>query len=144
MEKSMNQYRAQRGFTLLELLVVLVILGLLAAVAGPQVMKHVGGAKSSTAKLQIEEFGAALDMFKLEVGRYPNSQEGLQALSEAPSGATNWNGPYLKKKTVPKDPWGNDYHFESPGQHGVFDIYSYGADNREGGEGEDKDVLNWQ
>ncbi len=140
----MNQYRAQRGFTLLELLVVLVILGLLAAVAGPQVMKHVGGAKSSTAKLQIEEFGAALDMFKLEVGRYPNSQEGLQALSEAPSGATNWNGPYLKKKTVPKDPWGNDYHFESPGQHGVFDIYSYGADNREGGEGEDKDVLNWQ
>ena len=140
----MNKRRAQRGFTLLELLVVLVILGLLAAVAGPQVMKHVGGAKSSTAKLQIEEFGAALDMFKLEVGRYPNTQEGLQALSEAPSGATNWNGPYLKKKTVPKDPWGNDYHFESPGQHGAFDIFSYGADNREGGEGEDKDVVNWQ
>jgi len=140
----MNKRRAQRGFTLLELLVVLVILGLLAAVAGPQVMKHVGGAKSSTAKLQIEEFGAALDMFKLEVGRYPNTQEGLQALSEAPSGATNWNGPYLKKKTVPKDPWGNDYHFESPGQHGAFDIFSYGADNREGGEGDDKDVVNWQ
>jgi len=144
MENSMNKRRAQRGFTLLELLVVLVILGLLAAVAGPQVMKHVGGAKSSTAKLQIEEFGAALDMFKLEVGRYPNTQEGLQALSEAPSGATNWNGPYLKKKTVPKDPWGNDYHFESPGQHGAFDIFSYGADNREGGEGDDKDVVNWQ
>lgn len=140
----MNKRRAQRGFTLLELLVVLVILGLLAAVAGPQVMKHVGGAKSSTAKLQIDEFGAALDMYKLEVGRYPNTQEGLQALSEAPSGATNWNGPYLKKKTVPKDPWGNDYHFESPGQHGAFDIFSYGADNREGGEGEDKDVVNWQ
>ena len=140
----MNKRRAQRGFTLLELLVVLVILGLLAAVAGPQVMKHVGGAKSSTAKLQIEEFGAALDMYKLEVGRYPNTQEGLQALSEAPSGATNWNGPYLKKKTVPKDPWGNDYHFESPGQHGAFDIFSYGADNREGGEGDDKDVVNWQ
>lgn len=139
----MNQRRIQRGFTLLELLVVLVILGLLAAVAGPQVMKHVGGAKSSTAKLQIDEFGAALDMYKLEVGRYPNSQEGLQALSEAPAGASNWNGPYLKKKTVPKDPWGNDYHFVSPGQHGAFDIYSYGADNREGGEGEDKDVVNW-
>lgn len=139
----MNQRRTQRGFTLLELLVVLVILGLLAAVAGPQVMKHVGGAKSSTAKLQIDEFGAALDMYKLEVGRYPNSQEGLQALSEAPAGASNWNGPYLKKKTVPKDPWGNDYHFVSPGQHGAFDIYSYGADNREGGEGEDKDVVNW-
>ena len=139
----MNQRRTQRGFTLLELLVVLVILGLLAAVAGPQVMKHVGGAKSSTAKLQIDEFGATLDMYKLEVGRYPNSQEGLQALSEAPAGANNWNGPYLKKKTVPKDPWGNDYHFVSPGQHGAFDIYSYGADNREGGEGEDKDAVNW-
>jgi general secretion pathway protein G len=140
----MNQHRAQRGFTLLELLVVLVILGLLAAVAGPQVMKHVGGAKSSTAKLQIEEFGAALDMYKLEVGRYPNSQEGLQALSEAPAGASNWNGPYLKKKTVPKDPWGNDFRYASPGQHGAFDIYSYGADNREGGEGEDKDIVSWQ
>lgn len=140
----MNERRAQRGFTLLELLVVLVILGLLAAVAGPQVMKHVGGAKSSTAKLQIDEFGAALDMYKLEVGRYPNSQEGLQALSEAPAGATNWNGPYLKKKAVPKDPWGNDYHFVSPGQHGAFDIFSYGADNREGGEGDDKDVVSWQ
>jgi general secretion pathway protein G len=135
--------KLQRGFTLLELLVVLVILGLLAALAGPQVMKYISSAKSDTAALQIEEFSAALDMYKLEIGRYPNTQEGLQALVEAPGGATNWNGPYLKKKTVPKDPWGADYHYASPGQHGVFDLHTYGADGREGGEGEDRDIMNW-
>ncbi|MDO9386145.1 MAG: type II secretion system major pseudopilin GspG [Thiobacillus sp.] len=135
--------RAQRGFTLLELLVVLVILGMLAALAGPRVMKYVSSAKSDTAQLQVEEFGAALDMYKLEVGRHPNTQEGLQALVEAPGGATNWNGPYLKKKTVPKDPWGADYIYASPGQHGAFDLSSLGADGREGGEGEDRDVVSW-
>jgi general secretion pathway protein G len=102
--------KAHRGFTLLELLVVLVILGMLAALAGPRVMKYIGSSRSDTAKLQIEELLSALDMYKLEVGRHPNTQEGLQALIEAPSGATNWNGPYLRKKTVPKDPWGADYH----------------------------------
>ena len=135
--------RAQRGFTLLELLVVLVILGMLAALAGPRVMKYIASSKTDTAKLQIEELAAALDMYKLEVGRYPNTQEGLQALVEAPGGATNWNGPYLKKKTVPKDPWGVAYHFASPGQHGAFDISTLGADGREGGEGEDRDVVSW-
>ncbi len=135
--------RAQRGFTLLELLVVLVILGMLAALAGPRVMKYVSSAKSDTAQLQVEEFGAALDMYKLEVGRHPNTQEGLQALVEAPGGATNWNGPYLKKKTVPKDPWGTDYIYASPGQHGAFDLSSLGADGREGGEGEDRDIVSW-
>lgn len=141
--RQQQQARMQRGFTLLELLVVLVILGLLAALAGPRVMKYVSGAKTDTAKLQVEELSAALDMFKLENGRHPTTQEGLQALVEAPPGATNWNGPYLKKKTVPKDPWGVDYHYESPGQHGAFDLYSLGADKREGGEGEDKDIVNW-
>lgn len=135
--------RAQRGFTLLELLVVLVILGMLAALAGPRVMKYVSSAKSDTAQLQVEEFGAALDMYKLEVGRHPNTQEGLQALVEAPGGATNWNGPYLKKKTVPKDPWGADYIYASPGEHGAFDLSSLGADGREGGEGEDRDIVSW-
>ena len=135
--------RAQRGFTLLELLVVLVILGMLAALAGPRVMKYISSAKSDTAKLQIEELGAALDMYKLEVGRHPNTQEGLQALVEAPGGAANWNGPYLKKNTVPKDPWGVDYHYAAPGQHGAFDLYTLGADGREGGEGEDRDVVSW-
>ncbi len=135
--------RAQRGFTLLELLVVLVILGMLAALAGPRVMKYVGSSRTDTTKLQVEELMAALDMYKLEVGRYPNTQEGLQALVEAPAGATNWNGPYLRKKTLPKDPWGADYHYASPGQHGSVDISSFGADGREGGEGEDKDVVSW-
>jgi general secretion pathway protein G len=135
--------KVHRGFTLLELLVVLVILGMLAALAGPRVMKYIGSSRTDTAKLQIEELMSALDMYKLEVGRHPNTQEGLQALVEAPSGATNWNGPYLRKKTVPKDPWGADYHYESPGQHGAVDISSLGADGREGGEGEDKDVLSW-
>jgi general secretion pathway protein G len=133
----------QQGFTLIELLVVLVILGLLASLAGPKVMNYLGGAKSDSAKLQVEEFGASLDLFKLETGRYPSSQEGLQALVQAPSGLTGWNGPYLKKKAVPKDPWGNEYLYVSPGQHGHYDLSSLGADNREGGEGENKDLTNW-
>jgi general secretion pathway protein G len=137
-----NKRRA-RGFSLIELLVVLVILGLLAALAGPRVLSKLGGAKSDTAQLQIEEFGAALDLYHLEVGRYPNTQEGLQALVQAPGGADKWNGPYLKKKEVPKDPWGNDYHYASPGQHGPYDLSSLGADNREGGEGENKDLVSW-
>lgn len=134
---------SQRGFTLIELLVVLVILGLLAGLAGPKVISYLGGAKSDSAKLQIEQFGASLDLFKLENGRYPTTQEGLAALVQAPSGLTGWNGPYLKKKVVPKDPWGNDYHYASPGQHGLYDLSSLGADNREGGEGENKDLTSW-
>ncbi len=133
----------QRGFTLIELLVVLVILGLLASLAGPKVINYLGGAKSDSAKLQIEEFGASLDLFKLETGRYPSSQEGLQALVQQPSGLVGWNGPYLKKKAVPKDPWGNEYRYVSPGQHGAYDLSSLGADNKEGGEGENKDVSSW-
>jgi general secretion pathway protein G len=133
-----------RGFTLIELLVVLMILGLIAGVIGPRVVGYLGGAKSDTAKLQIEEMGAALDLYKLEVGRYPTTEEGLQALVQAPAGATGWRGPYLKKKLVPKDPWGNPYHYAAPGQHGVYDVYSYGADNRQGGEDENKDILSWE
>lgn len=135
--------KPQRGFTLIELLVVLVILGLLASLAGPKVISYLGGAKSDSAKLQVEEFGASLDLFKLETGRYPTGQEGLQALVQAPSGLNGWNGPYLKKKAVPKDPWGNEYHYVSPGQHGTYDLSSLGADNREGGEGENKDLTSW-
>lgn len=135
--------KPQQGFTLIELLVVLVILGLLASLAGPKVIGYLGGAKSDSAKLQIEEFGASLDLFKLETGRYPTTQEGMQALVQAPSGLTGWNGPYLKKKTVPKDPWGNDYRYVSPGQHSLYDLSSLGADNKEGGEGENKDLTSW-
>jgi len=107
-------------------------------------MGYLGGAKSDTARLQTEEFGATLDLFKLETGRYPTTQEGLQALVQAPPGLAGWNGPYLKKKTIPKDPWGNDYRYVSPGQHGSYDISSLGADNKEGGDGENKDINGWE
>lgn len=143
MKKRQGSGKPQHGFTLIELLVVLVILGLLASLAGPKVISYLGGAKSDSAKLQIEEFGASLDLFKLETGRYPTSQEGLQALVQAPSGLPGWNGPYLKKKTVPKDPFGNEYHYVSPGQHGLYDLSSLGADNKEGGEGDNKDLTSW-
>ncbi|MGB5601450.1 MAG: type II secretion system major pseudopilin GspG [Gammaproteobacteria bacterium] len=133
----------QRGFTLIELLVVLVILGLLAGLVGPQVLRYTGSAKSDTAKLQIEELGAGLDLFHLEIGRYPTTGEGLQALVEQPTGVSTWNGPYLKKKYIPQDPWGNDYHYLSPGEQNVYDLYSLGNDNMEGGEGNDADIVSW-
>ena len=136
--------RKHRGFTLLELLVVLVILGLLASLVGPQVIKQIGGSKAKTAALQIEEFGTALDLFHLEVGRYPTTSEGLEALIEKPSGARFWNGPYLKKKVVRLDPWGNDYIYRSPGDHGAYDLISLGADNSEGGDGENADIVSWE
>ena len=134
---------AQQGFTLIELLVVLVILGLLAGLVGPQVLRYLGGAKSDTAQLQIEELGAGLDLYHLDVGRYPNTEEGLMALVEQPTGVGRWNGPYLKKKRIPKDPWGNDYHYRSPGEQGMYDLYSFGNDNMEGGEGDNADVVSW-
>lgn len=136
--------RQHRGFTLLELLVVLVILGLLASLVGPQVLKQVGGSKSKAAALQIAEFGTALDLFSLEVGRYPTTQEGLEALIQKPGNVRFWNGPYLKKKVIRMDPWGNDYIYRAPGDHGDYDLYSLGADNRDGGEGDDADVVSWE
>ncbi len=134
----------QRGFTLIELLVVLAIIGLLAGLVGPQVMKHLGGAKTKAAKVQIENLAGALDMYRMDAGRYPTTSEGLQALVEKPSSARAWNGPYLRKNKVPLDPWMYDYHYTSPGEHGRFDLYSYGADNATGGEGEDQDVNSWE
>jgi len=133
----------ENGFTLIELLVVLVILGLLAGLVGPQVLRYLGGAKSDTARLQIEELGAGLDLYHLETGRYPTTEEGLSALVEQPAGISNWNGPYLKKKTVPGDPWGNEYHYRSPGEHGMYDLYSLGQDNMEAGEGDAADIVSW-
>jgi len=132
------------GFTLLELLVVLVILGLLAGLVGPQVMKHVGSSKSKTAFLQIEELATALETYRLENDAYPVTDQGLAVLVQKPSGAEKWNGPYLRKPVLPKDPWGRDYHYRQPGEHGLFDLYSLGADNVQGGEGENADVVNWK
>jgi len=132
------------GFTLLELLVVLGIIAMLAGIVGPQVMKHMGASKAKAAKVQIEDLSSALDMYKLDEGRYPTQQQGLSALIEKPSDAKRWNGPYLRKEKVPQDPWLQDYHYVYPGQHGKFDLFSYGADEKEGGEGEDQDINGWE
>jgi general secretion pathway protein G len=133
----------RRGFTLIELLVVLVILGLLAGLVGPQVMRYLGESKTSTAELQIGDLGAALDLYRIDLGSYPTSQQGLSALVREPQGARNWNGPYLRRREVPLDPWGNEYQYRSPGEHGAFDLWTYGADGRPGGEGENRMVTNW-
>ncbi|HKM37828.1 MAG TPA: type II secretion system major pseudopilin GspG [Thiopseudomonas sp.] len=141
----MRKYgQRQRGFTLIELLVVLVILGLLMSVVGPRVMKYVGGAKTDTARMQIQELAAAMDMYNLEVGRYPAQDQGLRALIEQPAGEARWKGPYLRKSTIPNDPWGNDYVYRFPGQHGPFDLLSLGADGQLGGEGEDAEIGSWE
>ncbi len=132
----------QKGFSLIELLIVMVILGLLASLVGPRMFGKLGMAKQKTAKTQIEMLMSALDSYRLDVGRYPSTQEGLDALVQNP-GVENWNGPYLAK-AVPNDPWGNPYYYENPGQHGEIDIFSYGADGQPGGEGEDADVNSWE
>jgi len=141
----MNYYknRKETGFTLLELLVVLGIIAMLAGIVGPQVMKHMGESKIKAAKVQIEDLSATLDMYKLDLGNYPTSEEGLKALIESPDSAKRWNGPYLRKSKVPLDPWQNEYKYVFPGEHGKFDLFSLGADGKEGGEGEDQDLVSW-
>ena len=133
--------RRATGFTLLELLVVLAILGLIATFAAPQVLKWLSGAKSDSARIQIEAVSSAIDLYRLEVGSYPPD---LEALVTQPSGVDRWDGPYLRKKTVPKDPWGRDYIYRNPGENGPYDLYTLGADGQEGGSGEDADVVSWQ
>ncbi len=134
--------RDQRGFTLIELLVVVIILGLLAALVGPRFFGRVGQSKQAAARVQIELLGAALDQFKLDTGRYPTSQEGLQALQVNPGNVTGWEGPYLKKD-IPRDPWGNPYQYKSPGDHGDYDLWSHGSDGAPGGDGEAADITSW-
>lgn len=136
--------RCNRGFTLIELMVVMIILGLLAALVVPRMFGRIGQAKGSAARSQIELFGTALDSFRLDVGRYPTTAEGLAALITHVSGIDNWNGPYLKKIEIPLDPWNSPYIYESPGKNGDYDIYSYGADKAEGGEGENADIVSWK
>lgn len=135
--------RAEGGYTLVELLVVITIIGLIVALVGPRVLGYLGDSKVKTAKIQIQGFSSALDLFYLDAGRYPSSSEGLNALVQRPGNVTTWNGPYLKGGTVPLDPWGKAYAYRSPGQHGPFDIVSLGSDGQEGGTGTAADVTSW-
>ena len=134
--------RVSKGFTLLELLVVMVIIGLLAGLVAPRYFAQVGKSQTKVAKAQIDSLEKALDQYRLDVGRYPSTEEGLQALVAAPSGEANWAGPYLRKG-IPPDPWGRPYVYAQPGTHGDIDLQSYGKDGREGGTGEDADIVNW-
>lgn len=132
------------GFTLVELLIVLIILGLVASIAGPNVMKYLGSSKAKTAKLQIKEIESSLELFFLDTGVYPSSNTGLLALVKNDDNTNGWSGPYFKKAYVPDDPWGNAYVYHFPGEQGAFDLLSLGADNQPGGEGDDSDITNWQ
>jgi general secretion pathway protein G len=130
----------KRGFTLLELMVVLLILALIATIAAPQVTKHLRKAKRETAKIQVDALGAAVDSFNIDTGRFPTNEEGMKALIERPAGLAAWDGPYIKKKESLTDPWGEPYKYRIPGKSKEYDVYSWGSDRKEGGEGDAGDL----
>lgn len=140
----MRTLKLQKAFSLIELLVVLAILALLVGLVGPRLLQQLGGAKADTAQLQIADLSAALDLFYIDTGRYPSSDEGLQALVSAPSKQKGWNGPYLKKKNIPQDPWGQAYLYTAPGEDAEYELLSLGADQSPGGEGDDRDIKSWE
>jgi general secretion pathway protein G len=133
----------ERGFTLVEMLVVITIIALIMALVGPRVLNYLTDAKIKTARIQISSLENALDLYDLDANRYPTTSEGLRALIERPGGTVVWTGPYLKGDAVPNDPWGRPYVYRSPGEHGTYDIMSYGADGQEGGAGSDADITTW-
>jgi general secretion pathway protein G len=130
------------GFTLLELLVVMVIIGLLAGYVAPRYFAQVGKSEVKAARAQIDALEKAIETYRLDTGHYPRTEEGLTALEKRPAGESRWQGPYLKK-AVPLDPWNHPYAYKAPGEHGDYDILSYGRDGKPGGEGEDADITNW-
>lgn len=134
---------ANAGLTLIEILVVMVIIAMFATLVGQRLFRNVERARQTTAKVQITEFESVLDLFRLDVGRYPTSEEGLPSLRVKPPNVSNWDGPYLRKD-VPPDPWGRPYIYRFPGRNGDFEVISYGADGQEGGEGEATDIVNWK
>jgi general secretion pathway protein G len=140
----MNTNRKETGITLIELLVVMVIIAMFATIVGQRLFRNVEKARQTTAKAQINEFESVLDAFKLDVGRYPTTDEGLQSLRVRPGSMERWDGPYLKKD-IPPDPWQRPYIYRFPSQHGGdYDLYSLGADGQEGGDGENADVTSWK
>lgn len=140
-QKDMRQNDA--GFTLVELLVVLVILGLIIGIVAPQAMKYVGSSRVKTAHIQLERISTILDLFHLDAGRYPTSEEGLEALINKPPEIETWNGPYIRRADAIIDPWANPFEYIYPGEHADFDLVSFGADGRQGGEGQDADINSW-
>lgn len=141
--RSRARRTAQAGFTLIEMLVVITIIGLMMALVAPRVLDYLAESKVKAAKIQIASFASALDLYYLDVGRYPTSSEGLAALVVQPGNLATWNGPYLNGGVVPQDPWRHDYIYRSPGEHGPYDIVSYGSDGHEGGTGTASDITSW-
>ena len=132
--------QGERGFTLVEMLVVITIIGLIMGLIGPRVLNYLSESKVKAAKIQMQSFSSALDLFNLDAGRYPSTAEGLAALVRRTPGVEAWNGPYLKGGNVPNDPWNHPYIYRAPGEHGAYNIMSYGSDGQEGGSGVAADI----
>jgi general secretion pathway protein G len=141
--KSKRLARGEAGFTLVEMLVVIAIIGMIMSLVGPRVLNYLAESKVKAAKIQMQSFASALDLFNLDTGRYPATSEGLGALIQSTGTIPAWNGPYLKGGLLPNDPWGKPYVYRSPGEHGTFDILSYGSDGQEGGTGTAADIASW-
>ena len=136
--------RGEEGFTLVEMLVVITIIGLIMALVGPRVLNYLAESKVKAARIQVESFASSLDLFYLDNGRYPTTSEGLTALAQRPGSAEAWNGPYVRGGLVPNDPWGHPYLYRSPSEHGAYEIISYGSDGQQGGTGTAADIESWK